>query len=167
MTTKQKTNRIAVQTSNQALVSGLEKHGAALPTIMVGGVSTKTSDVIAVLLADIAAANAVEPARATWQTAVQEARDQRAKSKPVASGARQYVQMMFAGQIATLADFGLTPGKPRTPLTPEQKAASVAKAKATRAARHTMGTQQKLPLRRGTRDIPLKFALRAASVASL
>jgi hypothetical protein len=143
MTTNQKTSRDAVQTRNQGLVDGLKKHEATLPTTMVGGVTTKTSDVIAVLLADIAAANAVEPARAAWQTAVQAARDQRAKAKPVASATRQYVQMMFAGQIANLADFGLTPRKPRTPLKPEQKAASVAKAKATRAARHTMGTQQK------------------------
>ena len=41
-----------------------------------------------------------------------------------------------------LADFGITP-KARAPLTVEAKAAAAAKRAATRAARHTMGTQQK------------------------
>jgi hypothetical protein len=53
----------------------------------------------------------------------------------------------FAGSIDTLADFALKARKPRTPLTPEQKAAAVAKAEATRAARHTMGPKQKAAIK--------------------
>jgi hypothetical protein len=45
---------------------------------------------------------------------------------------------------ASLADFGLNPKKARTPLTIEEKAAAAAKRKATRAARHTMGSKQKV-----------------------
>ena len=41
-----------------------------------------------------------------------------------------------------LADFGINP-KARAPLTVEAKAAAAAKRAATRAARHTMGSQQK------------------------
>jgi hypothetical protein len=50
---------------------------------------------------------------------------------------------MFAGQIEALGDFGLTARKPRAPVAPAAKAVSVEKAKATRAARHTMGSKQK------------------------
>jgi hypothetical protein len=42
-----------------------------------------------------------------------------------------------------LADFGITPPKARTPLSADQKAAAVAKRKATRAIRHTLGPKQK------------------------
>jgi len=42
-----------------------------------------------------------------------------------------------------LADFGIQPPKVRVPLTVEAKAAAAAKRAATRAARHTMGSQQK------------------------
>jgi hypothetical protein len=53
------------------------------------------------------------------------------------------LKVMFAGSIDTLADFGLKAPKVRVPLTPDEKAAAVAKGKATRAARHTMGAKQK------------------------
>jgi hypothetical protein len=55
----------------------------------------------------------------------------------------RYRMRKGGGSIDTLADFGLKPRKTRTPRTPEQKAASVAKSLATRAARHTMGSKQK------------------------
>jgi hypothetical protein len=50
---------------------------------------------------------------------------------------------MFAGQLAELGDFGMKAPKPRTPLTPEEKVAVAAKAKATREARHTVGPKAK------------------------
>ena len=51
--------------------------------------------------------------------------------------------MSFANQPTVLAGLGLAPRKPRTPLTAEQLAARVAKAKATREARGTKGSKQK------------------------
>jgi len=42
-----------------------------------------------------------------------------------------------------LETVGVTPDKTPAPLTPDQEVAKVAKAKATRAARHTMGKNQK------------------------
>ena len=49
---------------------------------------------------------------------------------------------MFAGLFDTLADFGLSPRKVAV-VSPEARVAAVAKTKATRAARHTMGAKQK------------------------
>jgi hypothetical protein len=50
-----------------------------------------------------------------------------------------YVKATFGQSPTVLADFGLPPKKARKPLTPAQKAAASAKAKATRAARGTKG----------------------------
>ena len=54
-----------------------------------------------------------------------------------------YLKASFGNSPDTLADFGLSPRKVRAPLTAEQTAIAVAKRKATREARHTMGSQQK------------------------
>src|SRR5258708_17918448 len=54
-----------------------------------------------------------------------------------------FVKVTFSKSPDVLADFGLKPRKSNTPLTVEQKAAAVAKRKATREARHTMGKVQK------------------------
>ena len=72
---------------------------------------------------------------------------------PVVRDYVAWVKVTYRSAPSTLADFGVAPPKVRTPLTVEQQAAAVAKREATRAARHTMGKVQKLPLRRGTREV--------------
>jgi hypothetical protein len=130
--------------ADQALVDGFNKHQATLPaSLIIGGVAVPTATIISTLSSRIAARAAVVPARATYQALVQANRDELSKSKALVSGAREALKVMFAGQVETLADFGLKPRKAPTPRTPEQKAVSVAKAKATRAARHTMGPKEK------------------------
>ena len=143
MATKNVLNRTERQDADQKLIDGLNTHASTLPSLTIGGTSYTTAAVVAVLQARIAAANAVIPARASWQGTVQADRDERTKTKTFVSGLRQALLVAFAGSIETLADFGLKPRKARTPRTPEQKAAATAKAKATRAARHTMGSKQK------------------------
>jgi hypothetical protein len=91
----------------------------------------------------VASRATVPPAKASYQAVVQANHDELTKSQPLVSGARQAIALMFAGQVQVLADYGLKTRKVAAPRTPEQKAASVAKGKATRAARHTMGPVQK------------------------
>jgi hypothetical protein len=128
--------------ADQSLIGGLTQHAATLPSFVVAGVSTTNADVIAKLQARIAAENAVPPARATWLAAVSAARSEVAATKSVVSAVKQAILAAFAGQADALGDFGLTPRKTRV-MTPEAKIASAAKAKATRAARHTAGSVQK------------------------
>jgi sulfite reductase beta subunit-like hemoprotein len=109
---------------------------------MVGGVSVTTKDIATTLQARIVTAKAATSARATWQAAVQADRDERAKTKTLVSVVKQTLLASFAGQVETLANFGLTPRKPRV-VSPESRVAAAAKAKATRAARHTLGKKQK------------------------
>jgi hypothetical protein len=143
MATKSNINRSQQQDADQKLIDGLNKHGSGIPSLMIGGTSHTTAAIVAVLQERIDSAKTAVAGRASWQTMVKADRDERAKTKAFVSGLRQALQVAFAGSIDTLADFGLKPRKARAPRTPEQKAAAAAKAKATRAARHTMGSKQK------------------------
>ncbi len=139
-------NRISRNAADQHLADGLTKRRHALTSFMIGGTSHTPDDILIVLQARIAAANLAQSIRATWQSAVKADRDERAKTKTFVSGLRQALKVAFDGSIDALSDFGLSPRKLHVP-TPEQKAKANAKAKATRAARHTMGPKQKLAIK--------------------
>jgi len=128
------------------LNAGLTKHASTLTSFMIAGKTIKTADVITALQSRQNTAKAVESARATWQAAVAADRTERSQSNAIVSGVKQSLQVMFAGSVDTLADFGLTPRKPHV-VSPEAKVAAAAKAKATRAARHTGGTKQKAAIK--------------------
>jgi hypothetical protein len=147
MATKAKVNRSQRQAADQSLIDGLQKHASTLSSLTFGGTSHPTAAILAVLQARTASSDAVLPARAAWQSTVQADRDERAKTQAFVSGLRQALHLAYAGSIDALAEFGLKPRKDPAQRTPEQKAAAVAKAKATRAARHTMGPKQKAQVR--------------------
>ena len=143
MSSNQKSSRIQEQTADQSLINGFTKHATTLSSFLVGGATIKASDVITALQARITAANTTQSTRATWQAAVKANATTRTSTQTLVSNAVQALKVMFAGSIETLADFGLKPRKVRTAPTPEAKVAAAAKAKATREARHTMGSKQK------------------------
>jgi hypothetical protein len=137
------TNRTSQESADQKLIDGFTKHNATLATLVIGGTSYKTTDVITIVQGLVNSAKAVVSTRATWQTAVAADKAERAKQKTFMSGVRQSLLVAYGGSLDVLADFGLAPHKARTAPTPEQKQAAAAKAKATRAARHTMSSKQK------------------------
>ena len=143
MGTSPKATKDQQTTDEQNLIAGLKKHAATLPSLTYAGVTVPTTTIITTLQSRIDARTNTATNRATWQAVVQTERATIAQSKATVSGTRQALKVMFAGQIEMLADFGLKLPKPRTPLTTEEKAAAKAKADATRAARHTMGSRQK------------------------
>jgi hypothetical protein len=136
------TNRLKEQASNQALINGLTKHAATIPLILVGGQSLTNTQMVATLQGRLAHANAALSTRAAWQSAVKADQDDRTKTGALISGLRKVVSVAFAGEIDTLADFGLIPPKKHV-ISPEKKAAAALKGKATRAARHTLGKNQR------------------------
>jgi hypothetical protein len=133
-------------TADQLLAAGLSKHAATIPPIFIAGATVPSKDVITTLQSRVATALNVPPARATWLAAVQADRDERAKSEPLVSALKQSLLVFFAGQIDTLADFGLT-GRKAPVVSPEVRVAAAAKAKATREARHTAGKNQKAKIK--------------------
>jgi hypothetical protein len=126
----------------QKLVDGLNKHQATFASVMVNGSQLTTAQVVSKLGEILTTSHEVDTAHASWQAAVKLDLAERANTATFVSGVRKAILVAFNGQVDVLADFGLTERKPRV-LTPEQKQAAAAKAKATRAARHTMGKKQK------------------------
>jgi hypothetical protein len=141
-TTKPRVSRPQSQAADASLSTGLVKHESTLASFTIAGAIVKTPDIVTTLESRQNSAKAVESTRAIWQAAVAADRSLRAQSNATVSGVKQALHVMFAGSPDTLADFGLTPRKPHV-VAPAVKVAAAAKAKATRAARHTMGTKQK------------------------
>src|SRR5580700_3853955 len=134
-----KKNRTDQTAAEQKLSDGVNKHAQAIAPFVIAGATVTAKDIITNLQTLIASASTVEATKATWQDAVKADKDERAKLKAFVSSVKQALLLAVAGSIEALADFGLTPRKVRVQ-TPEKKAAAAAKGKATRAARHALGT---------------------------
>lgn len=141
-----KGNRTNELDALQKLSDGLGKHAAALQQVVIAGSSMTQGDVVAKLQARIAVAKYVKTTHAIWQNAVKADKDAAPQYKVFLSGVRQMILAAFAGQVDALADFGLTPRKVPV-ITPEKRAASALKAKATRAARGTTSKKQKAQIK--------------------
>ncbi|MGH7272106.1 MAG: hypothetical protein ACREJ3_16875 [Polyangiaceae bacterium] len=138
-------NRSHQQIMDQKLIDGLGKHATAIPLFVIGGASLKAADVALILKERLASAAAVLATKATWQEAVQFDAGKRNQTKKVVAAVRQILAVAFSDSIDILADFGLKPPKVVI-VSPDKKIEATAKAKATRAARHTMGRKQKLAI---------------------
>jgi len=126
----------------QKLADGLTQHASTAPSVVLAGVTLKPSDVVAKLQARIAQAKAVSSAAANWHSMVQTDQSAAAQLKPLLSAVKHVLLAAYSTQLDVLADFGLTPRK-KPVVSPATKTAAALKAKATRAARGTKGTQQK------------------------
>lgn len=136
------TTRNKQQAALLKLIGGLEKHTQDLASLIIGGTTYKNADLQTALQARLNAMAPVEVAKAQWQAAVQADYAERAKTKALLAGLRQALLVVYAGSTDKLADFGLVGRKPAN-VTPTARVAAAQKAKATRAARHTLGKNQK------------------------
>ncbi len=140
-TTKSK-SKAATLAQLQALVTGLQKE---LPngsfTLMSTGFTTAT--LLPILQGLIAALTAVNTAQKSAEAALVDLAAEEAKSAPIIRALTRTLTTMFANSPDTLALFALEPPKARAPLSAAQRAAAVAKAKATRDARGTTGAKKK------------------------
>ena len=141
-----KRNRADQSVAARRLVEGMKQYESMLPQLMIGGTVIPHADLTAMVQGRVDVAAAVNSTRATWLAAVQDEKNERARTKMLFSGLKQALLVAFAGQLDALAAFGLTPPDARH-VTPEQRVAAAAKAQATRAARHTMGKRQKAAIK--------------------
>ena len=141
-----KTNRTDNLTAEQSLIDGFIKHGSRLANLTILGTTQPTKDIIGTLQSRIDSAKAVLTTRTTWQAEVQADRTLRDTTKTFVAVVKQALLAAFAGELDTLADFGLTERARHVP-TPAEKLAAAALAKATRAARHTMGPKKKATIK--------------------
>ena len=141
-----KKNRNDLITAEQTLIDGFNRHAAAIPSMVVDGAILTKQDIVDALQSRIDSARAALSTRATWQTAIRTDRSRRDQTKTLVSGVKQGLLVAFSSQLDTLADFGLTARAKHVP-TPEEKLAATEKGKATRAARHTMGSRQRAKIK--------------------
>ena len=141
-----KKNRNIELAAEQTLVDGFNKHPSLIPALVINGVSQTPQQIVGTLNSRIDSAKAVVTTKATWRATIEADKALRDATKTLVSGVRESLVVAFGSQIAVLADFGLTP-KAKAVLTPEQRLARAAKAKATRAARHTLGSKQKAAIK--------------------
>jgi hypothetical protein len=135
-------SRLILQTNDQKMSDAILVHLANVASLPVGNAVMTPAQIAQIFKDRVATNQAVLDATAKRVEAVQTDRDKRAQTDPVAKAVRRIVQGMFAQSPAILADFGLAPLKAGT-RSVQTKSVAVAKAKATRTARHTMGSKQR------------------------
>ena len=124
------------------LVAGTQKHSPN-GQLTLGGEMFTAQALIQVLQSLGDALSGVDTAKASWKGALKNLADVRAKVGPTIKAYRSWVIATYGNAPAILADFGITPPKAPAPLTADRLAIAVARRKATRAARHTLGPKQK------------------------
>jgi|ERR1019366_742432 hypothetical protein len=137
-------NKTTRADSIRKVKAGLQKYYASTPLVLAG-TTYAPSALQAFLQTDIDVNDTSTQARANWLHTVAVARDTDTKTDPVLRAIRAQVQSQYGeapNAETVLADFGLAPRK-KAPQTVATKAVAVAKNKATRTARNTMGPKAK------------------------
>jgi hypothetical protein len=135
-------NRTNTQAHDAQVIEGIKKRLQNVSSVPIGGSTYTPADLVKLVQSRIDSASGSATAKANWHSTVVDHTTLNSKLTPVLRGLRRYVIDVFGEVSPVLADFGFASPK-RATRTPEQKAAAAAKAKATRAARHTMGKKQK------------------------
>ena len=128
---------------DQGLIVGFPKRLASAQ-ILVDGTTYTASSAVALLQSRVAAVTLVVTQKAAYQAAVKAADVAVSTTAATVSGLVEAIYVAFGDDPAALADFNLPARKKPGAMTPAARLAATAKAKATRAARHTMGPKQKL-----------------------
>ena len=124
------------------LIAGNEKHLTSATQVALLGSSFTPAEITAKLQSLVDLRTDVDAAKASTKAKLAAETANMPALRTFMSAYVSYVKAAYGTSPDVLADFGINP-KARAPLTVEAKAAAVAKRTATRAARHTMGTQQK------------------------
>jgi hypothetical protein len=152
----------------QALIAGLQKQ---LPSGTFTLVSTAytTPALVTALQGTLTTLTALTAAHAALKVAAAAYAAEGAKMGPVIMALRHILQAMYANAPDTLAVFGMEPRKVPAPRTAAQKAASAAKAAATRVARGTGSKKKKSAIRgnvTGVDIVPITAPTAAATPAT-
>jgi hypothetical protein len=145
-TTSKPDTKAAALAHVQALIAGTKLHFPSSTFTFAGTVYTAAS-LVQILQGLANAMTAHNTAQAGAKDALAAEQAMRKQVSPILLAYKRFILLTFTNATQTLADFGLTPPKARTPLTTEQRAARAAKAKATRTARGTTSKKQKLAIK--------------------
>jgi hypothetical protein len=142
MVTNNADNKVTLLGRDKAVVYGIQKNLQGVASLQLDGSTYTPADLVALIQSRATQTATVTAANATWRAAVAGEKALNTKLTLVIRRLRQYVLDAYGKGSPVLADFGFT-ATARKLLTPEEKVARAQKARATRAARHTMGPVQK------------------------
>ena len=135
-------SRVTTQGKDQQVLVGIHEELQSMSTLILGAETYTPQSLADFVQSRIDLGNTVATAKAAWLDAVARYAALDRKANLVLGDLRNVVIAAFGRESLKLATFGFVP--PRRPtLTQEQVVASVAKGKATRKARKTMGKKQK------------------------
>jgi hypothetical protein len=137
---KKKTDEASLATQ---LVAGAQKHLANMGQLVIAGGTFTLAQASAQLQAFAKLRSDVEATRAALRVKLDAETAQGPGARAFFLAFIAFVRAAFGASADVLADFGLQPKKAPAPRTAEQKAAAAAKAKATRAARGTIGKRKR------------------------
>jgi hypothetical protein len=140
MPTKGKSSKAALA---ESLIAGTKLHFANVTSLAFDSATFTPAQIETAFQTLIDLRTAVEAAQAAAATKVAAEGNQAPAVLGLMTAYVAFVRNTFAKSPDVLADFGLKPKKARAPMTAVAKAAAAAKREATRAARNTMGSQQK------------------------
>jgi hypothetical protein len=135
------------------LITGARKHFGSREILRYASTQHTSDEVTAGLQTLVDLRNEVEAAKAVLAAKLH-AEEAHAPALCADMDAFEaFVRAAFGNSPDVLADFGLAPRKPPTPLTTEQQAVAVAKRKATREARGTVGKRARLRIKGDVVDV--------------
>ncbi len=137
-----KRNKTSRTVGDQKLIAGVEKHFTAT-SLFLEGKSYTAAEAVALLQERLDVTSTADAAYATWLSKVDAERAKVTETKKFVSALRKLVVAMFGSSVETLADFGIAPRKQPAALKTEDLSLKVARQRATRAARHTLGSKQR------------------------
>jgi hypothetical protein len=142
ITTPKATTQADTLAHLQGLITGLQKQLPSGQFTLLSTVYT-TATLVMALQGTIAALTALITAHAALKVTLAAWETEEAKMGPVVQALRRTLQSMYANAPDTLLVFGLEARKVPAPRTTAEKAASAAKAEATREARGTASKKAK------------------------
>jgi cell division septation protein DedD len=126
------------------LIAGANKHFSnGSQALQVGGATFTVTALTQELQGFVDNRDAVEASKAATKAKIEIERVQSPSQLALIRAFVTVIRGTFGNSADVLADFGLAPPKARVTRTAEEKAVSAAKSAATRAARGTMGKNQK------------------------
>jgi hypothetical protein len=126
---------------DKQLISGVPKRLGADGSMILFGKKYLVTDLVTLLQRRVEVTDNVTAAKAAYEKALLLEREELAATRRLVGKLRHMLKLMFASSADALVDLGLTPTS--RPATVAEKVDAVAKALATRAARHTMGPRQR------------------------
>jgi hypothetical protein len=127
----------------EQLIEGTTKHLANIGQLVIAGGTFTPAQATTELQSIVTLFADVDAARASLKAKLAAVHTEMPARRVFLSAFVSCVKGAFGNSPDVLADFGLKPKKAATAKTAEEKAAAAAKRKATRAARHVMGSKQR------------------------